>query len=270
MIFTRVLAVALAAVAVSATPSPSTTAKRALAFNPMDAILTPLSQLFSAPAPAKRLTNAERITRGLSPHKPNFARRQAAKARRSSTPCVPTTGVIGVQTGTGTLFLGPPNSFGEFQPTGDQSSAIAISFCADDTSSTFDIQTTAGGFSNFPYLAFVEGFANTSPDLQSGSPNYAYLASSTQTPAGSPAVTQPNSFSAAAGIPEGVETNVWTLDPATNALTPSWINSGGSAASVSLVYVSAANAFAITGDSGAFDNNFGTTTPASFTFIPTA
>lgn len=272
MIFTRVLAVAIAAVAVSATPAATSTSKRDLT-NPLSAILTPISQLLSAPAaPVKRLTNADRIARGLSPNKPNFARRHGAKARRSAAPCVPVTGVIGVQIqqGDGTVrstFLGSPNSFGEFQPTDDQTSAVTLSVCTSDPASTIDIQTAFGGFPNFPFLAFVTGFANTSPDFASGSYNYAYLAASSQTPAGSSAVTQPNSFSAAAGVPEGVETNIWHLDTASGALTPSWVNTDGSSATITLLYVPSSNAFAITGDAGAFGSNFGTGNPATFSFI---
>ena len=45
-----------------------------------------------------------------------------------------------------------------------------------------------------------------------------------------PAVTQPNSFSAAAGVPEGVETAIWSIGAGSHpTVSPVWINSDGSA-----------------------------------------
>lgn len=92
--------------------------------------------------------------------------------------------------------------------------------------------------------------------------------------AGSAPVTQPNSFSAAAGVPEGVETDIFLIS-STGEITVRWVNADGCASTFPthsalpltlnfaaahtfpILYVPASNAFAITGDAAAFGANFG-------------
>jgi hypothetical protein len=45
-----------------------------------------------------------------------------------------------------------------------------------------------------------------------------------------------NSFSAATGIPETIESAIWSYDPATQAITAQWINTDGSAPATHIVY----------------------------------
>jgi hypothetical protein len=72
--------------------------------------------------------------------------------------------------------------------------------------------------------------------------SYAYLAGTTQTPAG-PAVAGDHSFSASTEIPEEYESAVWSYDPKTQAITSQWINTDGSAPATHIVYANDDSAF---------------------------
>jgi hypothetical protein len=66
--------------------------------------------------------------------------------------------------------------------------------------------------------------------------SYAYIAGTTQAPAG-PAFTEgDNAFSAATGIPANIESAVWSYDPDTQAITAQWINTDGSTPATHIVY----------------------------------
>jgi hypothetical protein len=69
----------------------------------------------------------------------------------------------------------------------------------------------------------IVGFANTSDNLGAGSFNYAYLGGTTLTAPGIAASAGANSFINATGIPEDIETSIWSID-AGNAVTAQWIN----------------------------------------------
>ena len=73
-----------------------------------------------------------------------------------------------------------------------------------------------------------------------------------------PPVESPNSFSAASGTSEHVESDIWALSSATNALAVSFVNQDGSVVVPTIVYVPSSNAFAITGSPALFSANFGT------------
>ncbi|EJF62080.1 hypothetical protein DICSQDRAFT_146821 [Dichomitus squalens LYAD-421 SS1] len=257
----RVLLLAACATAVLTAPEPSRTTRN-LSDNlyPVDVVTKPVALRDIVP-----LTNAQRLARGLPPNPPRRRSRtaRALQPRQSST-CVAQTGTIAVSTGG--YLSATATSYGEYSSTTDVSQALLVSFCVDTTvGTTFDLQTL-NGLSAYPYLGAVQGFADRSRDLAAGSFNYYYIAGTEQTARG-PAVPGVNSFSAAAGVAEAVESNIWTLTD-TNELVPSFVNSDGTAVTPSIVYVSSSNAFAITSDVGAFTSNFGAAQPVTFTFVP--
>ncbi|TFK50841.1 hypothetical protein OE88DRAFT_1659944 [Heliocybe sulcata] len=222
----------------------------------------------------KRLTNAQRLARGLPLRKPR--RVQARQATPSSCPTISHTGTIRVTDIDAGGVLGyvssTPNIFGEYELATTASGALRVSFGTSSCLSSavysqFDV-TTENGISNFPLLGFMTGFANTNYGIGSGSSNYAYLGGVTQTPEGSPAIQQANSFSAASGIPDGVESAVWTWEPSSNALTVQWINTDGSSPTTYLAYLAGDAAIILTGDLGTFRNIFGSATRIAFTFVP--
>ncbi|KAJ7859861.1 hypothetical protein B0H14DRAFT_2577028 [Mycena olivaceomarginata] len=64
-----------------------------------------------------------------------------------------------------------------------------------------------------------------------------------------------NSFSAATGIPETIESAIWSYDPATQAITAQWINTDGSAPATHIVYANDFNqALVLTGSVAAFQD----------------
>ncbi|KAF9491439.1 hypothetical protein BDN71DRAFT_1452864 [Pleurotus eryngii] len=159
------------------------------------------------------------------------------------------------------------NTFGEYTLTTDPAMSLVLDIDMVAARLGPVSMTTVNGSPTFPQLSALNGFANVNADLGPGTYNYAYLGGSTNTPPGSPAVVQPNSFSAAAGIPVGVQSSIWRYSSGLG-VTAHWINSDGSEAETELVYISSADAFALVGDVAQFEVNFGPTEPCTLMFMP--
>jgi len=115
--------------------------------------------------------------------------------------------------------------------------------------------------------AAVQGQAN----LQTGSPNYAYIGPVGYTDPGSPPqqVTTGDPF----GPTNPSESSIWFIDPATNLLSYTYVNPPGFANDTSglqLVYTNDGDTryFAITGDLIAYTAEFPGTTAVSFKIDP--
>ncbi|KAI0668055.1 hypothetical protein C8Q78DRAFT_269612 [Trametes maxima] len=281
--FSRLLVLALCAVPAltagtpSALPQAPTRVRRApdtAAFNPAVSV----SLVFTPASSVDHLTNAQRLARGLPPRSPRFnSRRRALAARQSPTPCALTqaTGTIQVNgAGDAGSYVAGANAFGEYTLANDAAAALEVVLlrCNSNTE-PFDIRSGTNGIAAYPFVGAVSGFANTDDNLGPGSFNYAYIAGTSQVTPG-PAQPAPNAFSAAtgSGTQNDAESAIWTLGP-DNALTPTWTNADGAAAAAAgatLLYVASADAFALTGDVGAFEANFGSATPVTFTFVENA
>jgi hypothetical protein len=73
----------------------------------------------------------------------------------------------------------------------------------------FSIHTFGGPDNNFPFLGGIVGFASSSNDLSAGSSNYLYLGgTAATTPPGAGPTVGANSFTAATGINERIETAI--------------------------------------------------------------
>ncbi|KAK7678971.1 hypothetical protein QCA50_017914 [Cerrena zonata] len=254
---------ALSVTALSAVATPSRTVPDVLPFNP-------LQLAARAPAPEPYLTtNAQRMARGLPPKKPRFNHARRLVARQSATPCVPLAGIIGVALdgAPSTGYLASAlNAFGEFQYTQNLNEALEVSICFTE-GPVFDIKPTNGGNPTYPFLGAVTGFANSDSNLSPSNFNYVYLAGTTQTPAGSTPQRQANAFSAAAGVPEDVESAIWSINTATNVLSSNWVNTDGSVPAQTIRFIASSNAFAVTGSVAQFESNFGASQGAVLTFI---
>ncbi|KAL0956999.1 hypothetical protein HGRIS_003100 [Hohenbuehelia grisea] len=242
-------------------------------FNGPNLHLKPISALDPVPG---HLTNAQRLARGLPLNPPVRRRKRHGQIarRQNASPLPPITGYISLTCDSpiaepdGPVYISSnANAFGEYTPTTDLSEVLAISVPASSGSPTGMTALNGNLRVNFPNVVAILGFATTSGDMSPGSANYAYIGGSTSTPPGSPAVTQPNSYSAAAGVPRGVESAIWQRD-ANNRLTIAWTNEDGSRPEVFFAYVPGANAFIITGDPAAFSANFGTTIACEATLVP--
>jgi hypothetical protein len=172
----------------------------------------------------------------------------------AQTPCTGTVKVTDTDNNTVLGYVSTQwNSFGEYGETNDPSQYLTVSF--DPSSAPFNITATNGPNASYPLVVGIQGFASTNTNLGPGSYNYAYLGGGTSTPANSPAQTQPNSFTAATGISEGIESAIWSLG-SDNQLIPQWVNTDSSKPATYLVLVQ--GVLVMTGDRTAFGNTFGT------------
>ncbi|KAG8722998.1 hypothetical protein FRC12_005931 [Ceratobasidium sp. 428] len=149
-------------------------------------------------------------------------------------------------------YLSPTfNRFGEygvFQPTQNGSLEVSISY-RPDTPGRIEFLATNGPVASYPYIGGITGFSSKGGDIGPGSPNYAYLGGTAQTPPGSPPVSADNSFSIVTSIPQDYESTIWSFDPETMAINVQWINTDKSAPATYIVYANDNNqALLITGD----------------------
>ncbi|KAF8603692.1 hypothetical protein BDV93DRAFT_606673 [Ceratobasidium sp. AG-I] len=262
--------------------------RRAVAFNPPASVIRPIED---APAtPAEPLTNAKRFALNMPPARPKAHRRRphgvaprggsrVASAPRAATSPLPpvslkcnirATGTDGTDFG----FISPVwNGFGEYgQFQKEQDGALELSGSySPDSPNQLNFAATNGPSATYPWFGAIDGFASTTDDFGPGSYNYAYLGGTTQSPAGStPFADGDNSFSAATGIPETIQSAVWSYDSKTQAITAQWINTDGSAPATHIIYANDDNkALALTGDVGAFQDTFGVPYPeVTFTCVP--
>ncbi|KAI8970757.1 hypothetical protein BD414DRAFT_501984 [Trametes punicea] len=136
-------------------------------FNPSGIVLRPLS--LATLDPARSLTNAQRLARGLPP-----------RPRQSATPCALSqpTGLVRITSESNTLsgyISATPNNYGQFTLTSSVSQALQVVLlrCNSD-SEPFGIQTL-NGLAVYPYLGAVVGSVDLNDNLLVGSSNYAPL-----------------------------------------------------------------------------------------------
>lgn len=178
------------------------------------------------------------------------------------------TGYITVN-GPSTYVSGTFNSFGEYDTTTNLSDALLVSF--DPTVAPFSLtETNNPASSSYPYFGGVVGFASTSSNLGAGSFNYTYLGGTIQSAANATPGNGSNSFTNSTGIPEQIESGIWSISN-TDVLTAQWINTDSSAPATYVVTASCCgNEVLLTGDPVAFGNSFGTYTLDTLTFVCTA
>ncbi|KAG8743824.1 hypothetical protein FRC10_011372 [Ceratobasidium sp. 414] len=235
-----------------------------------------------APSPAKTATNARRLTADLP--SPN-SRVQRPRPRR----VVPHRFVMGMVAGTRVrgapqAVIAPPpritqkcnifvesdseyygyisptfNRFGEygvFQPSQNGSLEVSITY-RPDAPGKIEFLATNGPVASYPYVGGITGFSSKGGNIGRGSPNYAYLGGTAQTPPGSPPVSADNSFSIVTSIPQDYESTIWGFNPDTMAITVQWINTDKSAPATFVVYANDNNqALVITGDVDEFQYIF--------------
>jgi hypothetical protein len=161
------------------------------------------------------------------------------------------------------------NTFGEYDAVVPSTSSVSPSALTVMFTYTpgapFSLTATNGPNNTYPFVGGIVGFASTSDNLSPGSPNYAYLGGTTATPPNSRAVAGANAFTNATGIPEDIESAIWSVSP-TFALTPQWVNTDASKPAT--FAVTSTGIFVLTGDRTAFQNTFGAATNVAFTFVP--
>ncbi|KAH6888960.1 hypothetical protein BKA70DRAFT_1140452 [Coprinopsis sp. MPI-PUGE-AT-0042] len=197
------------------------------------AMMPTRSQKVAQPPPRK-MTNAERLTKGLPLNPPVRKQTREIDPRRQASPGPPVTA-------NGPFVLTDENGdkLGFFTSTLDESGALIISPSIDDAialSATYDsLVTNPSQLRNptdpkFPLLGLLQGRDNQGLDIGPGSYNYLYLMTvdATGTPKGSSGALIPNAYTELTGIDLLVQTDIWTLETATGRLVPQWVNSDGS------------------------------------------
>jgi len=235
------------------------------------------------------VTNAQRLARGLPllPPKHRRSSRRAAAARghharapaASPTPITPIQGyllITNVTDAANPKVLGyasnVPNFFGEYtwtDDTPDVSSRLIVEIPDSDGGNQLDLTVKNGPYAtSFPFFGSITGFASLSSDLSTGSYNYAYIGGTAQTSPNAPPTLGGNSFTSATLIPEKIESAIWSYDPKTQAVTPSYINSDSSKPDTVFGYADSGDAFILTGDATVFTNTFGVISIIKATFVP--
>ena len=140
------------------------------------------------------------------------------------------------------------------------------------------------GIADFTFLGGISGFVSDSPNLASGSTNYAYLGGVTPSKytfpfvlpiltvwsaaPRSPPVSAANSFTFATGRQEDVESAIWQVDTANGAVTAQWVNTDGGLPATSIVYYEPEDFLLLSGDAAAFERQYGASSVVAVTFVP--
>jgi len=156
------------------------------------------------------------------------------------------------------------NSFGEYVVTTTPSEYLDVSV---PTGSGVDITASNGPNPTYPFVGGIVGFVSSNNDISSGSSNYTYIGGTTQTPSGSPPVSGANAFTNATGIPEDIESAIWTVNP-DGTLVPQWVNTDSSTPVTHLVDIT--GILATTGDTTAFGSTFGAFSDVALSLVPTS
>ncbi|PCH39029.1 hypothetical protein WOLCODRAFT_146827 [Wolfiporia cocos MD-104 SS10] len=249
---------ALAATAAAAANPP--TPVRAPAPNP-DAALRPVRVRDRDP-----LTNAQRLARGLTPNRPRLRRGARLAPRASSAPCPSVTGTIrvtGADVAPGTLVGRVPNAFGEYGVTANASDALRVQYaaCAGAGAAGHPVDLIAlNGIADYAYFGGIAGFSSPDGVLAPDSSAYAYIGGTQQSPASSPPMLLPNSFTAASGFSVHTESAIWLFD-SNGLISAAWVDPNGEIPEAQLAYDAASAALFLTGDLSAFTDMFGTAVP---------
>jgi hypothetical protein len=145
-------------------------------------------------------------------------------------------------TGTGTVvgFVGRDlNSYGEYV-VATRATALTV-----EVGPGRDLTAVNSSDATYRDVGGIQGFYTTGPNLSSSSTNYSYLGATAQTSAGARPALGKNSYSDATGMPEDVESALWSLSKG-DALTPTWVNSNSTRAPTHLVEIE--GVLVLTGD----------------------
>ncbi|KAH9840863.1 uncharacterized protein C8Q71DRAFT_741867 [Rhodofomes roseus] len=273
------LANAASAPSVSAIPTPpsrtlsrrtDSSRKGGHLLNPVDVNLKAIKG-----APVVPMTNAQRLRRGLSPNRPSFYRSaQSLTARASPIPdpnpgCTTRTGTLlvsGAGVPSGAIVSRIPNDFGEYGITTDAADALQIQYADCGNNQPVDL-VTLNGIADFTFFGGITGFASTSPDLDPGSTNYAYIGGVTPTAPRSPPEPAANSFTFATGTQEDIESAIWRVNGADGAVTAQWFNFDGGMPATDIVYYEPEDFLLLSGDAAAFGAEYGASGVVALTFV---
>ncbi|KAJ7620366.1 hypothetical protein FB45DRAFT_1033043 [Roridomyces roridus] len=252
--------------ALTAASVTTTTPRRSL--NPDESVLKAVANSSESHLADHVYTNARRLALGLPLIKPRRRGTFARSPSTSATPGTPMTCNLRVTStspaATQYGYIGAAyNGHGEWgmlQPT--QSGALQVSFSYSSATSQMDILAVNGpvdGTISYPYFGAIVGATALGADFSPDSSAFALLVGVQQEPAG-PTVAGRNSLAARTigGTVNPLESAIWTYDPVTQEVVPSWINTNGAAASpTELAYDITDGFFFLTGSVSKVVGDFG-------------
>ncbi|KAF8885525.1 hypothetical protein BD779DRAFT_1533602 [Infundibulicybe gibba] len=215
--------------------------------------------------PERIETNAYRLKRGLSPLPPTrrSPSRIAMRPRASPGLCQPLSNTLGYIKVT---------KVGGGSYTYTSNNALRLSVAVPSTNSfgvPIDITAVAGPDPSYPFVGAVGGSGGFK--FASGNVGYAYLSGTGHTNAFSPPSSKVGHSIQALGYNAPAESQIWTLDCGTRALTAQWTNVDGSTVPATVMYDPVVDFIGITGDLGAFNTAFPNERAyaVTLTFVPT-
>ncbi|KAF5336361.1 hypothetical protein D9611_006593 [Ephemerocybe angulata] len=221
------------------------------------------------------LSNAQRLAKGLPLKAP--ARRQPSRiwnrdAAASPLPRETVTGRAALynQNGERVFYVDRNlNTAGFTSLTTDVDNALTLSVSFDTLQPVFTkIQVTMLNLatSGFPLLSLIQGRDDTNTDMTAGSFHYTYLGGAAEPgsgPGSTGSSTIGNTYTDRTGLPRVAQTDIWTYDPATTVLAPTWINSNND--NVEIPFYSQSNAIYGLKDSDAFHTRYPAPVTGPFT-----
>ncbi|KAI0703467.1 hypothetical protein BC835DRAFT_1027261 [Cytidiella melzeri] len=223
-------------------------------------------------ATTKRMTNGERMARGLPPMPPH-RRANALLARQSPTPpspghatpgnfpgnhprsCQPRDGIIEVISASDQSLLGyiknTHSGNGTYGLCSDSSDALKVHANCDND--WFDVPITNGDRpGGCDHLGGFGGVNSAGLDFVPGNSYHACLSGVAQTAIGSFATMVTSIFSSLTGISTFSQSAMWSLDDTTNIFTVGWVNHDHTRAPTFISYVAESDTLYFTGDLAEF------------------
>ncbi|KAI0084049.1 hypothetical protein BDY19DRAFT_910132 [Irpex rosettiformis] len=218
--------------------------------------------------PTKRMTNAQRMARGLPPNAPH-RRISALKARHSAVPpanpgnypgnhprdCTPRDGIIQVISSTDNSTLGyvSKNHSGQGKYGLCSDSKDALKVHANCDGDNWDMPITDGDHPDgCDHFGGVVGDHSAGSDFVGGNSNHAVCTGVASTPGGSFASVALSIIGKLTGRQTSTQSSIWSLNDDTRDLTAGWVNHSGERASTFFSYVKEADTLFTHGDPSAF------------------
>ncbi|PPR07740.1 hypothetical protein CVT24_003738 [Panaeolus cyanescens] len=219
-----------------------------------------------------KLTNAERLARGMPLNAPKPHRTVQKRQEPSSFPAAAGVGSITGEDSTPVGYMGATTVDGAIYGTSDQLVNSAIMYVERTGSGNTETRTRitipdSDVGASFPILGLVQGRDNIDTNVGTGSYHYLYLSGVAQpgTTAGSVSSVVDNTYSDVSGNTRAVQTDVWTVDFTTGVISAVWINDDGTA--VPLQFFVQNGAIYATADIAAFVAEYASVTPITLRLV---
>ncbi|KAJ2916699.1 hypothetical protein MD484_g3676, partial [Candolleomyces efflorescens] len=217
------------------------------------------AEIPTIPTPTRRVTNAERLRRGISLLPPT-RRSGTLRARASCIPLSNGVGKIQVRRTSDNVVLGYIRNTYDGQNSytyGTLANSLTVQLGSTDSTvvgGAIEITAINGPDANYPRIGSVGGSAGY--NFNSGQLGYTYLSGTGHTPANSPPSFSAGHSIQSLGYNAPAESTVWFVNCLTGAITAQWTNTDGSQPSTSIFYDAAVDFLGLIGDFNKFVETF--------------